>query len=98
GQIFCLDANGASQPIHNGNVDIMEIDASAHDDVLSYFEDTDDNKNTAHLSNIGKFEISGYENEDTEVPVFYLKFNLPCPPVSYCTDPVYRKRYSPFSI
>ncbi|GMT25922.1 hypothetical protein PFISCL1PPCAC_17219, partial [Pristionchus fissidentatus] len=99
GQIFCLDANGASQPIHNGNVDIMEIDAKhVSDDVLSKLEDTDDSTNTAHLSNIGKFEISGYENEWTEVPEFYLRFNLPCPPVSYCTDPIYRKRCPPFSI
>ncbi|GMT15298.1 hypothetical protein PFISCL1PPCAC_6595, partial [Pristionchus fissidentatus] len=51
--------------------------------------DPDDVMDFDDLKDFGKFEMSGTESEATQQPEFFLKFNLPCPPIHYCTDPLY---------
>ncbi|GMT30311.1 hypothetical protein PFISCL1PPCAC_21608, partial [Pristionchus fissidentatus] len=92
GLISCLDVNGASRPIIDGNVDLMEIDKHPNDGNRPWHEDTDDTHDTKPFESTGQFEVFGWEREWTDIPIFYLSFNLPCPPISYCTDREYLKR------
>ncbi|GMT15299.1 hypothetical protein PFISCL1PPCAC_6596, partial [Pristionchus fissidentatus] len=86
GTINCLDNGGLSRPVTEGTVELMELDFGPY-----HFFDSDDRFDQTNFTNSGQFNLRGSEREVVR-PQFFLKFNLPCPPISYCKDPIYQSR------
>ncbi|GMT27534.1 hypothetical protein PFISCL1PPCAC_18831 [Pristionchus fissidentatus] len=79
GSLRCVDATNQTNYVTKGIVELMEHGFPDPNDILD-FKAVDTN---------GRFQVSGTEDEVLETE-FFLQFTVPCPPLPYCADPVYK--------